>query len=257
MRWSPVNLALLFVSFVLFMAVAVTVWADEIIASSAMSLKGPFQEIGRIFEERNPGTRVIFNFGASGGLAKQIEEGAPVDVFASADERNMDRLQKLGLILEDSRKNFAGNTVVLISPSSDSRVQTFHDLAKSGIKRIAIGNPSTSPAGKYAEETMKNLGLWENLRERLVFAENVRQILDYVARGEADAGMLYITDAFTSPEAVRIAAGAPRNSHAPVVYPIAVIKGSKQETLARKFAAFVLSADSAKILEKFGFIRVK
>lgn len=257
MRWSHKKTAAVFVLVVLFTAVASAARADEITVSSAMSLKGPFQEIGRMFEERNPGTKVIFNFGASGGLAKQIEEGAPVDVFASADERNMDRLQDLNLILNDSRKNFAGNTIVLVTAATDSRVRTFHDLAGSGIKRIAIGNPLTSPAGRYAEDTLKKLGLWESLRGRLVYAENVRQILDYAARGEVDAGMLYMTDALIRTEAVRVAAEAPRDSHSPIVYPIAVIRESGQKALAGKFVGFVLSSDGRLVLEKFGFLKVK
>jgi molybdate transport system substrate-binding protein len=228
--------------------------AREITVSAAMSLKNAFEDIGRIFQEKNPGIRLLFNFGASGDLARQIEAGAPVDAFASAAQKDMDDLDQKDMIIKGTRKDFAGNRVVLIIPTkSKIPVTSFDDLQRREIQKIAIGNPKTVPAGRYAEEGLRYFNLWDGIKDRLILAENVRQVLDYVARGEVDAGMVFSTDALVSEKEVRIVAEAPEQSHRPVVYPIAVVKGSKKEVLAREFIAVVTSKEGEKILEKYGF----
>jgi molybdate transport system substrate-binding protein len=227
---------------------------SEIIVSAAISLKNAFEDIGRIFQERNPDAKLLLNFGASGDLARQIEAGAPVDVFASAAQKDMDDLDRKGLIIKGTRKDFAGNKVVLIiSAKSAIHPTSFNDLRRGEIQKIAIGNPKTVPAGRYAEEVLRYFDLWEVIKDRLIFAENVRQVLDYVARGEVDAGMVYSTDALVRAKEVRVVAEAPEQSHAPVVYPIAVVMGSKKEVFAREFIAIVTSKEGEKILEKYGF----
>jgi molybdate transport system substrate-binding protein len=227
---------------------------NEITISAAISLKNAFEDIGRIFQERNPGTKLLFNFGASGDLARQIEVGAPVDVFASAAQKNMDDLNQKDLIIRGTRKDFAGNRVVLIIPvESAIPLTSFNDLRKGEIQRIAIGNPKSVPAGRYAEEGLRYFHLWDVIKDRLILAENVRQVLDYVARGEVDAGMVYSTDAMVRAKEVRIVAEAPEQSHRPVVYPIAVVKGSKKEVLAREFIGVVTSKEGEKVLQKYGF----
>jgi molybdate transport system substrate-binding protein len=168
----------------------------EITVSAAISLKNAFEEIGKIFMQKHPGTKVIFNFAGSGALARQIETGAPVDVFASAAQKDMDDLGKRDLIVVNSRKDFAKNGVVLVKPArSTIPLQTLTDLQKKEIRKIAIGNPKTVPAGRYAEEALRHHNLWDALKDKLIFAENVRQVLDYVARNEVDAGLVYSTDA--------------------------------------------------------------
>jgi len=232
--------------------------ANEITISAAISLKNAFEEIGKTFQGKHPGTKVRFNFGASGDLARQIEGGARVDVFASAAQKDMDEIDQKGLITSGTRINFAGNTMVLVkSGLSRIRMESFEDLRKSEVKKIVIGNPKSVPAGRYAEEVLKYLNLWEIVKEKLVFAEHVRQVLDYVARNEVDPAMVYTTDAMIRPKEVRIVMKAPDKSHQPIVYPIALVKGSKNQSLAKEFTTLVLSVEGKNLLSKYGFETVK
>jgi len=232
--------------------------AQEITVSAAISLKNTFEEIGKVFEEKHPGTKVRFNFGASGDLARQIEVGAPVDVFASAAQKDMDDIGQKGLITSGTIMNFAGNSVVLVKPRmSQIRMELFEDLQKPGVKKIVIGNPRSVPAGRYAEEVLKYLNLWEAVKDKLVLAEHVRQALDYVARNEVDAALVYSTDAMIRPKEVRIVTKAPDRSHQPIVYPIGIVKESKNQSLAKEFIALVLSTEGKNLLKKYGFETVK
>lgn len=226
----------------------------EITVSAAISLTNAFQEIGKIFQEKHKNIRVLFNFGASGDLMRQIVGGAPVDLFASASPKDMNDLELKNMILKDTRKDFAGNKVVLILPrNAPFNLTSFNDLKRDEVKRIAIGNPKTVPAGRYAEEFLKYFNLLDAVKDKLIFAENVRQVLDYVSRGEVDAGMIYSTDAPVKSERVKVAVEAPSKSHSPVIYPIAVIKGSKTEGPAREFITLVTSEEGKKVLAKYGF----
>jgi molybdate transport system substrate-binding protein len=228
---------------------------QEITVSAAISLKNAFEEIGKTFMEKHPGAKVVFNFGGSGDLARQIEAGAPVDVFASAAQKDMDDIDRKGLVVSNSRKNFAGNAVVLIKPAnSNIAINSMEDLRRKEVGKIAIGNPKTVPAGRYAEEALRHFNLWEGLKEKLIFGENVRQVLDYVARGEVDAGLVYSTDAMARSKEVKVVMKLPEGSHQPVVYPIGVIKGTKEESFSRAFVDFIVSAEGQKILNKHGFI---
>jgi molybdate transport system substrate-binding protein len=226
---------------------------SELLVSAALSLKAPFEEVGRAYEKKNPGSKVVFNFAASGALQKQIEAGAPTDVFASASPKEMDALNASGLLLAGSRADFAGNAVVLIAARDvPVRISSFNDLKTGDLKRLAIGNPATVPAGKYAEEALKSLGLWDPLKARLVYAEHVRQVMDYVARNEVEAGMVFLTDAIGRND-LRVVSEAPDSSHKPVVYAIAAIKDTKKEKAARDFIALVISREGRDILKKYGF----
>jgi molybdate transport system substrate-binding protein len=201
---------------------------------------------------------LLFNFSASGDLARQIEAGAPVDVFASAAPKDMDDLDQKDMIIKGTRKDFAGNRVILVIPiKSTIPLTSFNDLRRGEFQKIAIGNPKTVPAGRYAEEALRHFNLWESLKEKLIFAENVRQVLDYVARNEVDAGLVYSTDALARSREVKVVMRLPEGSHRPVVYPIGVIKGTKEESLSKTFVDLVLSQDGQKILNKYGFIPAK
>ncbi len=229
--------------------------AERLTISAAMSLKNAFIDIGRVFEAKHGGVKVYFNFAGSGTLSRQIESGAPVDVFASASVRYMDEVEKRGLIIKSSRRNFAGNSVVLIVPATSMfQISSIPGLLNEGIKRIAIGNPRTVPAGAYSEEVLKYFELRGRLGDKLVFAGNVRQVLDYVARGEVDAGMVYASDAGARPDEVKIAAEVPAESHRPVLYTVAVVRGTGNEALAGKFIEILTSGKGQKILTDYGFI---
>jgi len=226
----------------------------EITISAAVSLTDAFNDIGKAFEARVKGVKIHFNYGASGALAGQIAAGAPVDVFASAAQKDVGDLDKRGYLITASIKTFAANAVVLVqSVKAKTTLTSFGDLNKTEIQKIALGNPTTVPAGRYGLEVLQFVKISEAIKEKLIYAENVRQVLDYVARNEVDAGIVYATDAATS-AAVKVITKAPEGSHAPVLYPIALVKGGKNEDLAREFIAFVLSAEGQNILRKYGFM---
>ena len=229
----------------------------EILVSAAISLKDAFNELGVIYQKET-GIRVRFNLGASGLLQKQIEAGAPVDVYASAGVRQMDTLQDAGLIIEETRFNFVRNSLVLIvSSRSTLALDSFTDLLDPGISRLAIGNPKTVPAGQYAQQALKNMQLWHRLESRLVPAENVRQVLDYVTREEVDAGIVYASDVPVSRGKAVIAASAPEDSHDPILYPIAVIRGAGSPADARKFIDLALSSSGQTVMGKYGFLSLR
>jgi molybdate transport system substrate-binding protein len=255
MLWKCAAIAVLFFSsaFIFPSYCTAAQKSGEILVSAAISLKNAFEEIGLIYEKQT-GILARFNLGASGLLQKQIETGAPVDVFASAGEKQMDELQSKGLIVSETRGNFASNALVLVVPArSKVSLHSFADLARPEVVRVAIGSTKTVPAGQYAQEALKNLSLWDKLQPRLIFAENVRQVLDYVTRGEADAGILYASDmAGVHGEAI-VAAFAPKGSHSPIQYPIAVVKQTEKLSDSRRFIDLVISRTGQTILKKFGF----
>jgi len=225
----------------------------EIIVSAAISLKSVFEEIGVIYEKQT-GVHPKFNFAASGVLQQQIESGAPVDVFAAAARKQMDDIQKKGLLLDETRKDFAGNTLVLITPvDSTQRIRSFYDLAAPGIERISIGNPKTVPAGQYARDALTALELWDKLQPRLIPAENARHVLEYVSRGEVDAGLVYASDAANSSGKILVVSEAPKGSHEEIIYQIAVLADSSNSTAAIKFIEVVRSETGRSIIAKYGF----
>jgi len=231
---------------------------QELTVSAAISLKNAFEEIGKLFEAEHKGIKVDFNFGASGDLVRQIEGGAPVDVFASAAQKDMDEAEQKGLILPDSRVNFAGNSIVLIMPAdSKIRIHTFHDLGLKQVGKIAAGNPKTVPAGRYAEEVFVHFKLLTAIKEKLIYAEHVRQVLDYVARGEVDAGVVYSTDAMVKARDIIIVSTAPKESHQPIIYPVAVVRGTNNKTLAKAFVSLLISEEGKNVFRKHGFKLLK
>ncbi|MBF0379166.1 MAG: molybdate ABC transporter substrate-binding protein [Desulfamplus sp.] len=230
----------------------------DITVSAAISLKNAFEEIGSLWETEYK-TKCLLNFGASGDLLKQIAGGAPVDIFASAAQKDMNEAEKLGLIIASTRVNFATNSIVLIAPFNSGNKQTsrllasFEGLNAVEFKKIAVGNPKSVPAGRYAEEVFNFYKILPSIKDKLIFTENVRQVLDYVARNEVDAGVVYATDAAVRSKEVNIVANAPEKSHKPVVYPIAAITGSNNEASAKNFIELLLSNKGKTVLQKYGF----
>lgn len=226
--------------------------AEEITVSAAASLTNAFTELKTLFEKQHPGIMVRTNFAASNPLLKQIQEGAPVDVFASADQETMDKAAAAQCIEPASRKDFAANGLVLIVPKgTPSSVKSPMDLRKAEVKRIAVGNPDSVPAGRYTRAALRNAGLWEPLKHKYIIGASVRQVLDYVARGEADAGFVYTTDAHVA--ARKVAIVTTMQGHKPVLYPLALIKDSKSPKVAREFINLVLSPEGQAVLAKYGF----
>ncbi len=225
--------------------------ADEVMVAAAASLSDAFREAALTFEKTHPGTRILLNLASSGRLCVQIEQGAPVDLYASASQRYMDRLQKHGLIIEKSRKNFAANRIALVEQAGSSGLKGLNDLTRPDVRHIAIGDPSHVPAGRYAKETLESVGLWNAVQKKLVYGINVRQVRDYVARGEVEAGFVFASDAIV-PE-VRVVSIVDDRLHTPILYPAAVLKHSDHPKEAERFLSFLLSPEGQRILVKFGF----
>ncbi len=227
--------------------------SGDLTISAAASLKDALKEIQSVYEKQQPNVHLRYNFGSSGSLEQQIEQGAPADVFISAGVKQMDTLQKKHLVIDDSRKNLLNNQVVLIVPQNSTiGVTTFPDLATSKVKKIGLGEPKSVPAGQYADQVLTSYKILDSIKPKAVYAKDVRQVLNYVESGNVDAGIVYTSDAKSSTK-VKVVATAPENTHSPVNYPIAVVKSSKNAAAAQDFEQF-LSTDQAKtIFEKDGF----
>lgn len=254
--------AVVFIALLLTCVNCCDTWAQqELTVSAAASLTNAFKEIGSAYEAGQGKTaqaKVVMNFASSGALMRQIAGGAPVDVFASAAQREMNELEKKGLIIVSTRRNFAANGIVLIKPvASKITLKGFEDLKNPAIKRIAIGNPATVPAGMYAEQALKYYGILNDLKEKLILGEHVRQVLDYVARGEVDAGIVFSTDAMVRAKDVTVIVAAPAASHKEILYPVAVVRDSKKAGAARSFIDFLFTSEGKRILLKYGFREVK
>lgn len=226
---------------------------SEITVSAAISLKDSLDAIGKMYEEKHPDVTVRLNYGGSGTLQRQIEQGAPVDVFFSAAEKQMDDLQDKGLVASGSRRDVVSNELVLIAPAANTTLRGFQDLALPGVKVVALGEPKTVPAGLYARQTLEHLGLLAQVEKKAVLAKDVRAVLTYVETGNADAGIVYRTDAESSTK-VRIVAVTPNDSHDPIVYPAAILKSAKNSSGAALFLAFLLGPDSRAVFLKHGFL---
>ncbi|AMM25651.1 molybdate ABC transporter substrate-binding protein [Variovorax sp. PAMC 28711] len=226
--------------------------AQELVVSAAASLTNAFQAVGKAFEQSKPGAKVTFNFAASGPLLAQIQQGAPVDVFASADQETMTRAATARLLDDATRVDFAQNTLVLIVPAAAAQTpKRLSDLTGPSYARISTGTPATVPVGRYTVGAIELAGLTATLQPKWIYGESVRQVLNYVARGEVDAGFVYRTDALIEPDKARIALTVPTTT--PVSYPIAQIATSKNPALAKDFIAFVRSVPGQEVLQRFGF----
>ena len=238
----------------LMIALPFTVAAQQITVSAAASLTEAFKEIGQKFEATKSGVTVRYNFAASGVLIQQIAQGAPVDVFASADQETMNRGAEQKLVDLDTRRDFAANSVVLVAPAQGGpELKSLADLSKPEVKRIAIGKTETVPVGRYTKQSLAAANLWAPLQPKLVQADSVRQVLDYVARGEVEAGFVYRSDAAIMADKAKVALTA--GGHTPVTYPVAVVSESRQKALAKEFAEYLRSPAAQDVLARFGFTK--
>ena len=235
-------------------AVASVAWAGEVTVSAAASLTNAFKDIAQGYEAQNPGTKVRLNFGGSGALLQQMAKGAPVDVFASADQETMDKAQKEGLVLAADRQDFVRNQLVLIVPSDAKRVPaSLSDLTHTGYTRVAIANPASVPVGRYSEGALKKAKLWDAVQPKAIGTQNVRQSLDYVARGEVDAGFVYATDAAIMKDKVKVAFEVPLQTV--ILYPIAKTAASTHAADATSFINYLATPAAQDILGKYGFAK--
>ncbi|BAZ09123.1 molybdenum ABC transporter periplasmic molybdate-binding protein [Calothrix sp. NIES-4071] len=225
-----------------------------LLVSAAASLKEVLEEVKTNYQQSRPGVTVNYNFGASGALLQQIQQGAPADVFISAAKRQVDTLEQAGQLVSGTRKNLAKNRLVLIVPRNVTNVTSFFNLTRDDIRKIAIGEPRSVPAGQYAEQVLKQLKIYDKIRPKFVFANNVRQVLAAVESGNADAGLVYRTDAAISNK-VKTVVSASETYHAPIIYPAAVLKQSKNQQAAREFLQYLSEDQAQAIFRKYGFLK--
>lgn len=226
--------------------------ATEIVVGAAASLTNAFKAVAQEYEARNPGVTVRLSFGASDVVLQQIVNGAPVDIFASADQKAMDKAIEAKVIDAATRKDFVQNEVVLIVPKQGGEaINAVADLKGDKITRVAIGNPATVPVGRYTQAGLEKSGDWAAVEPKLVKAQNVRQALDYVSRGEVDAGFVFGTDAAVAADKVRRVQSI--QTPQPVTYPIALTSRDGRSDKAQSLQDFILSDKGQEILAGFGF----
>lgn len=225
----------------------------ELTVSAAASLKDVLNRLGANYKKAHPNVKLRFNFAASGVLQRQIEQGAPVDLFISAAEKNMKELEQQKLVDAPSRRVFAGNTLVLVVPRSSTHgPRSFRELAAARVERVAIGAPQSVPAGKYAQEVLTKIGVWEAVRAKAIRGTDVRDVLTQVELGNVDAGIVYGSDAAISRK-VRVVAVAPPDTHQPIRYPLAVVADSRRKPEAWRFSNYLLSPASKAVLRRYKF----
>ena len=226
---------------------------NNLLISAAASLKEVLEEIKPLYQQSKPNVNINYNFGSSGALQQQIEQGAPADIFISAAKKQVDALEQKGLLVPGTRNIIAKNRLVLVVPKNAVGVTSFYSLKDAKVKKIAIGEPRSVPAGQYAQQVLEKLKIWSEIKSKLVFANNVRQVLASVESGNADAGLVYITDAKIS-DKVKVVVTADEKYHSPIIYPLAVVKRSKSVDAAKEFSQFLSSDQAKSVFKKYGFI---
>lgn len=225
----------------------------ELIVSAAASLTDAFQEIQELYAKEATNVKLNFNFAASGALQQQIEQGAPVDIFLSASPKNLDPLVESGLIAEDQHQSLLGNELTVVtSVDEETSIQDVKDLLNDQFVKVAIGIPESVPAGKYTQEALTNAGAWDELQAKMVQAKDVRQVLQYVETGNAEAGFVYKTDALSS-DKVKVAYTVDPSTYSPVIYPIGIIKATNHEEEAKALYDYLQSKEALDVFEKYGF----
>jgi molybdate transport system substrate-binding protein len=225
----------------------------SLLISAAASLKEVLVEIQPLYQQSQPNVNINYNFGSSGTLQQQIEQGAPTDIFISAAKKQVDTLEQKGLLVTGSRNIIAKNRLVLIVPKNAVGINSFYSLKDAKVKKIAIGEPRSVPAGQYGQQVLEKLKIWSEIKSKLVFANNVRQVLASVESGNADAGLVYITDAKIS-DKVKVVVTADEKYHSPIIYPLAVVKRSKNVDAAKELSQFLSSNQAKTVFKKYGFI---
>jgi molybdate transport system substrate-binding protein len=225
----------------------------ELTISAAASLNEALIEIKKNFENENPQIKLLYNIGGSGALKQQILQGAPVDLFLSAAIDPFDELTQKGLIDKQTQVDLLSNQLVLVTNKENpANINGFSDLKLNQINKIAIGIPESVPAGKYAKQTLDNLGLWEHLEPIVIQTKDVRQALTYVETGNVDAGIVYMTDVYVS-DKVKVVATADEQTHDSIIYPAGIIKSSANKKEAELLLSYLQGKTAKTIFEKYGF----
>jgi len=219
---------------------------------AAASLTDALKQVAADYE-KSSGDQVVFNFAASGTLERQIEAGAPADIFFSADETKMDALAAKGLLVNDSRHDLLGNALVIVTPAENTAIHSPSDLTNAAVQRLALGELKSVPAGAYAKAWLEKLSLWPALESKVIPCENVRAVLAAVETGNVDAGIVYKTDAAISKK-VKVAYEVPAADAPKISYPLALLKDAPQPEAAKKFIAYLDSEAATAVFKKFGFV---
>jgi molybdate transport system substrate-binding protein len=235
-----------------FVSPAIAQTKTQLIVSAAASLTDALNELAPIYQAAHANVVIRYNFASSGALQQQIVNGAPADIFISAAPEQMDALQRADLLLANTRRNLLTNRLVLVVLANRAGITSLNSLRDDQVKRIAIGDPRSVPAGKYAQAALTKAGLWNQLQSKYVLGNNVRQVLQFVEAGNADAGLVYLTDAKTT-NRVKIAQIIPASQHGAIIYPIAVLKNSRSQAAAKGFVQFLFSNSAQKVFKQYGF----
>jgi molybdate transport system substrate-binding protein len=225
----------------------------SITVAAAASLTDPLNDIIAAYKTAAPDVTVTATYGGSGTLQTQIEQGAPIDIFFSAASKQMDALDKEGLLVTSTRVDLLQNEIVLIVPAGQPvKVGSFGDAATDAVGKIALGDPKSVPAGQYAQDTFTFLNVWDKVSGKATYASDVKQVLSWVESGNVDCGVVYKTDAL-SDDNVKLVSEAPGGSHTPIVYPIAAVKAGANQDAAKAFIKYLQSDDAMSVFTKYGF----
>ncbi|MDQ0058827.1 molybdate ABC transporter substrate-binding protein [Paenibacillus harenae] len=225
----------------------------ELLISAATSLTDSLNELKTVYERKHSNVTLTFNYGASGTLQQQIEQGAPADLFLSAGTKQMTALVDKKLVDVDQQNNMLANELVAVVPADlDNTIHKIEDLSQVSVGKIAVGQTATVPVGGYTKETLDYYKLWDDVQPKLVFAKDVRQVLTYVETGNTDIGFVYATDALTS-DKVKVAFKVDPASHKPIVYPVGIVKATKHQKEASSLYDYLQSDEAMKVFSKYGF----
>jgi molybdate transport system substrate-binding protein len=256
MKQTRIKRPIILTLFLLFSLAQGVIHAAELTVFAAASLTDALKQIGANYEKQSD-DKVVFNFGASSLLARQIQEGAPADIFFSADEAKMDQLDKKDLVMKETRKSRLSNSLVIVTAAdSEIKINSPADLADPKIKRIALADPKAVPAGVYSKAFLEKENLWSAVEPKVVPTDNVRAALAAVESGNIEVGMVFKTDAAISKK-VKVAYEVPAKDSPKISYPMAVVKNSRSVESAKKFLEYLDSDDAAKVFTQYGFIVLK
>ena len=226
--------------------------SGELLVAAAANVQQAFDEIGPLFEKET-GARITFSYGASGALAQQIEAGLPADLYVSADIDHVDGLREKGLLIDDTQQVYAiGRLALASSTKAGVTVSELADLLRPEVEKVAIADPEVAPYGRAAEEALKSTGLWDQLKPKLVYGQNVSAATEYVRSGNAEAGLVALSLVIHEPSVTYVTVDD--SLHQPIEQALAAVKGTKNEELARRLVAFVRGPEGRAVLEKYGFV---